>query len=147
MGLFDTIDRLNAAEQPESYLQPAEQPPATSTTDQRQNAIAEDSGPDTWIRSAAEIEERRRILRRKPERLSFLAPCPLCHGRAFLHIEGGGFAMEIELEDTDFSQAQSGEMVQFDRVVNTDRIKLTVTSVYVGEEPGSSVCISELAFY
>lgn len=101
MGLFDTIERLNTADKltaspkPQARILPI--PPATaspSPNDPAQNhhqTTAEDAGPDTWQLSSDEIEERRRILNRKPERLSFLSPCPVCHGRAFLHIDGGGF--------------------------------------------------------
>ncbi len=101
MGLFDTIERLNTADEqpvtPKPQAQHLPIQPVTATTapkaaaqDHHQTA-AEDSGPDTWRPSPAEIAERRRILNRPPERLSFLAPCPVCQGRAFLHIEGGGF--------------------------------------------------------
>ena len=58
---------------------------------EKSEQTATESGPDIWRPSPAALEERRRILNRKPERLSFLAPCPVCHGRAFLNIDGGGF--------------------------------------------------------
>jgi len=101
MGLFDTIERLNTAdERPTSPKPQARQlsiPPGTATTAPKMRAqghhqdVANNEGPDTWRPSPTETEERRRILNRKPERLSFLSPCPVCHGRAFLHIDGGGF--------------------------------------------------------
>jgi len=102
MGLFDTIERLNTADErpvnPKPQAQHLPIPPATVITPPKvpahdhQQTTAEDDGPDTWRPSSAEIEERHHTLKRKPERLSFLSPCPVCHGRAFLHIDGGGFA-------------------------------------------------------
>ncbi|MGD9949323.1 MAG: hypothetical protein AB7U29_12715 [Desulfobulbus sp.] len=102
MGFFDIIEHLNTASEqpfnPKPHAQCLPTPPASTTTassapaHERHQSLAEDDGPDTWRPSPAEIEERRRILNRKPERLSFLAPCPVCRGRAFLHIDGGGFA-------------------------------------------------------
>lgn len=102
MGLFDTIERLNTAGEqlvsPKPQVQHLPIPPVTATTTLKAPAQnhyhppAEDDGPDTWRPSPAETAERRRILNRKPERLSFLSPCPVCHGRTFLHIDGGGFA-------------------------------------------------------
>lgn len=101
MGLFDTIERLNTVDERQASPKPQAQhpptPPATATpapkalAHNHHQAHAEDEGPDIWQPSQAEIAERRRILNRRPERLSFLAPCPICHGRAFLHIDGGGF--------------------------------------------------------
>lgn len=101
MGLFDTIEHLTTPDERPASSKPQAQhlpmPPATASPTPRAPAqdhhqtTAEDDGPDTWRPSSAEIEERRRILNRNPERLSFLAPCPVCHGRAFLHIDGGGF--------------------------------------------------------
>jgi hypothetical protein len=104
MGLFDTIERLSAADgqlvnpRPRAQLLP--QPPAGADTALKKPAAdhvgkaeqaATESGPDIWSPSPAELAERQRILNRKPEPLSFLAPCPVCHGRAFLNIDGGGF--------------------------------------------------------
>ena len=86
MGLFDAIERLNTGEnQPVNSQLPPDQP------------VKAISPPRTTATSIgqpfpAKIDEHQRILNRKPERLSFLAPCPVCHGRSFVHIEGGGFA-------------------------------------------------------
>ncbi len=101
MGLFDAIEQLNSTEEQPVNARPRAQllprpsvrettPPRTTAPDQH-HPLNKENELDTWQPSPAEIEERRRILNRKPERLSFLAPCPVCHGRAFLHIEGGGF--------------------------------------------------------
>jgi len=104
MGLFDTIERLSVADEhpvnprPQAQLLP--QPPAGGDTAvkelvadhvEKSEQTATESGPDIWHPSQAATEERRCILNRTPERLSFLAPCPVCHGRAFLNIDGGGF--------------------------------------------------------
>ncbi|MDD2464113.1 MAG: hypothetical protein PHI97_08950 [Desulfobulbus sp.] len=102
MALFDAIERLNTAEEQSANNQPRVQLlprpssrattlPRITTEDERQDG-AKESELDIWKPSPEEVEERRRILNRKPERLSFLAPCPVCRGRSFLHIEGGGFA-------------------------------------------------------
>ena len=101
MGLFDTIERLNIADgrpiDPKPPAQRVPTVPATAATEgktslqEHHQELAEEGGPDIWRPSPAEIEERRRILNRKPQRLSFLDPCPLCNGRAFLHLVGGGF--------------------------------------------------------
>ena len=104
MGLFDTIERLSAADEqlvshrPRAQLLP--QPPAGGDTAVKKPAAdhvgkaepaATESASDIWQPSPAELAERQRILNRKPEPISFLAPCPVCHGRAFLNIDGGGF--------------------------------------------------------
>ncbi len=103
MGLFDAIDRLNTTEEqperPQARLLPrpperATAPPRATAPEQPQPK-AEANEPDTWGPSPEEIEHRRRILNRKPERLSFLHPCPICQGRSFLHIEGGGFVCRV----------------------------------------------------
>ena len=101
MGLFDTIERLNIADcrpvDPKPQAQRVPTVPATATTEgetshqEYHQEVAEEDGPDIWRPSPAAVAERRRILNRKPERLSFLNPCPLCHGRAFLHLDRGGF--------------------------------------------------------
>lgn len=97
MGLLDTIDRLNhGGNQPiSSQLLPDPPPEVTSlpktTVTKTALGVSKESDPAKWQPSPVEIAERRRILNRKPERLSFLAPCPVCHGRSFLHIDGGGF--------------------------------------------------------
>lgn len=86
MGLFDAIERLSIEENlPASpQLMPDSQTRAISPPREAATNICQPA--------SEKIDERRRILHRKPERLSFLAPCPVCHGRSFVHIEGGGFA-------------------------------------------------------
>ena len=101
MGLFDTIEHLTTADDrpvsPKPQAQHLPIPPATASTTPKVPAhdhhqtTADDDSQNIWQASPAEIEERRSILNRKPERLSFLSPCPVCRGRAFLHIDGGGF--------------------------------------------------------
>lgn len=108
MGLFDTIERLSVADEhpvnsrPQAQLLP--QPPAGGDTAvkelvsdhvEKSEQTATESGPDIWRPSPAALDERRRILARPPERLSFLTPCPVCHSRAFLNIDGGGFVCRI----------------------------------------------------
>jgi len=99
MGLFDAIERLNTTEEQPLSPRPRVQRlprPVTIATLPQKKPPKDHKQPDTrdhdsWTPSPEDIEERRRILNRKPEPLSFLAPCPVCHGRAFLHIDGGGF--------------------------------------------------------
>nr|WP_320010560.1 hypothetical protein [uncultured Desulfobulbus sp.] len=90
MGLLDTIDRLNTADgQAESHrsnvqplLKPAVGEVSVSEAHTSQNI---------WQADPAELDERRQLLKRKPEHLSFLGPCPVCGGRKFMHLEGVGF--------------------------------------------------------
>ena len=93
MGLFDAIARLNATEEqpptPRAPLLP--RPSAGTFTRNQYQPPAKEDVLDTWESSPQELEERRRILNRKRDHLSFLTPCPVCHGRSFVHIEGGGF--------------------------------------------------------
>lgn len=78
---------------------PAPSPgPADNTTPKQEQrpptphrGPTEESGRDLWQPTPAAFAKRDRILSRKPERLSFLGPCPICEGRAFIHIVGGGF--------------------------------------------------------
>jgi len=85
MGLFDTIERLNIAdEQAENHRQQAERPPIPSSitapiredtaitapkasSQQHDQGIAEANHLDTWTVSPAEIEERGRIRSKKAE--------------------------------------------------------------------------------
>ncbi len=100
MSFFDTIDRLSQPAPGENNPQTAPSPPGpadNTTPKQEQRAptphrgLTEESGRDLWQPTPAAFAKRDRILRRKPERLSFLGPCPICEGRAFIHIAGGGF--------------------------------------------------------
>jgi hypothetical protein len=89
MGLFDDIDALTAPRDGEN--QP--EPPA---------------GPPPRPRSAP----------RKPERLNFLQPCPLCDGRQFIHGVGGGFFCET---------CQPGQQGQPVEAAGPDRQVPTIT--------------------
>lgn len=86
MGLFDAIERLSTRKNQSASPQLTPDLPAKAISPQKTTATS------TGQPSPAQMAERRNILNRKPERLSFLAPCPVCHGRSFLYIEGGGFA-------------------------------------------------------
>lgn len=73
MGLFDAIEQL--AKDPSAGSIPVPQP------------IEQEKG-------TAAARERHHRRNNKPERLSFLQPCPICHGRSFTHITSGGFACQ-----------------------------------------------------
>jgi hypothetical protein len=90
MGLLDTIDRLNTVEGQAESFQPRMQSLPTSPAGP--NPQLENRSPkNIWRADPAELKKRRQLLNRKPERLSFLSPCPDCGGREFMHLEGVGF--------------------------------------------------------
>lgn len=103
MSFWDTIEQLTEPPPVENHPQQTPSQPAghsggTGTTpkqEQRaptlQRGQGEESGRDLWRPTPAALAKRDRIMNRKPERLSFLSPCPTCEGRAFIHIAGGGF--------------------------------------------------------
>lgn len=101
MGLFDDIEALTASRDSENQAEPTRQaasgitpgdPAAAPTPGGSTTGQTDTRRPPPQPRPAPlEIAERNRIMNRKPEQLSFLQPCPLCKGRAFIHIDGGGF--------------------------------------------------------
>lgn len=92
MGFFDTIEKLTAipVTLPE---QEATKPPAITTS--RQRPPADPGNEDLWRPTEQDYAERKRLMNQKPERLSFLQPCPICNGRVFIHIIGGGFTCRV----------------------------------------------------
>lgn len=74
MGFFDTIDRLKSTE---TKLRPI------IITDQ-------DSQEDEKKRQTGPFQVKKKT-NSKPERLSFLRPCPLCDGKKFVYGNAGGF--------------------------------------------------------
>ena len=101
MGFFDEIDALPAPRKGEAPQKTAHQAasgasPGTAPGD---TAATPAPGGTTTGQPAATRQPspgpgkppRPRPAPRKPERLAFLQPCPLCEGRQFIHGAGGGF--------------------------------------------------------
>lgn len=104
MSFFDKIEQLNKQQFCDHSLSfvpsktktrgCSEPAPKCQVVDPSK-ATTENDNQDIWTPSHEEIERRRQILNRKPERLAFLNPCPICKGRAFIHVEGGGFVCRV----------------------------------------------------
>ena len=101
MGFFDEIDALPAPRKGEAPQKTAHQAAsgATPGTAPGDPAATPAQGGTTTGQPAATRQPspgpgkrpRPRPAPRKPERLAFLQPCPLCEGRQFIHGAGGGF--------------------------------------------------------
>jgi len=94
MGFFDTIEQLtvpaNVSEQ-EATAPPASRISGNLNTSIHLEQPGDAGNDDLWRPSEQDLAERKRLMNQKPERLSFLQPCPICNGRAFVHIFNGGF--------------------------------------------------------
>ena len=64
-----------------------------------------------------------------------------------IRIDCGEFSMEYTLEDVDYHPGGDYQSIPFGRAVLTDRITLTILTVYKGDGSGRRVCISEIELF
>ncbi|MBM9615976.1 hypothetical protein JWJ90_17035 [Desulfobulbus rhabdoformis] len=97
MGFLDDIDEKNEAtaatvDDENRWSTPFfKQQPRVVAPDAPDHHQGNNNTFEIWRADPEALAERRKLLQKKPERLSFLQPCPVCRGREFMHLEGSGF--------------------------------------------------------
>ena len=100
MGFLDEIEALTAPRHAENGQKPANQAASGTTLAPAIGDTAAAPVPGGFSPASSQPPSYRqapgrapkpRPARRKPERLAFLQPCPLCNGRQFIHGAGSGF--------------------------------------------------------